>query len=115
MPASFNIPSTVITGAGASAELGALLQRLGARRVLLVTDAFLEGTGLAGRFVDELQRAGIVVHLFAQVQPEPTVPNVQAGLAMLRQVEADAIVALGGGGPVGAGQAINIPGTKPRA
>ncbi len=28
MPTSFNIPSTVITGAGASLELGALVKRL---------------------------------------------------------------------------------------
>ena len=48
MPMSFNIPATVITGAGASAELGALVQRLSAHRVLLVTDRFLVGNGVVG-------------------------------------------------------------------
>ena len=113
MPTAFNVPSTVITGAGASVELGALVQRLGARRVLLVTDAFLVGTGLATRFVDHLEGLGIAVHVFAGVQPDPTVLNVQAGLAVLRQTEADVIVALGGGSPIDAAKAISVLTTNP--
>ncbi len=113
MPTAFNVPSTVITGAGASVELGALAQRLGARRVLVVTDAFLVGTGLATRFVDHLERLGIAVHVFAGVQPDPTVLNVQAGLAVLRQTEAEVIVALGGGSPIDAAKAISVLATNP--
>lgn len=113
MPTSFNIPSTVISGAGASAELGALVQRLGAHRVLLVTDRFLVGNRVVERFVDHLQRAGIVAHVFADVQPDPTVGNVQAGLAMLRQIEADMIVAVGGGSPIDAAKAISVLATNP--
>ena len=113
MPTSFNVPSTVIIGAGASAELGALVQRLGARRVLLVTDTFLERTGVAARFVDQLERSGIVADVFADVQPDPTVRNVQAGLARLRQTDADIVVALGGGSPIDAAKAISVLATNP--
>jgi alcohol dehydrogenase class IV len=113
MPTSFNIPSTVITGAGASLELGGLVQRFGARRVLLVTDAFLEASGLAVRFVDQLERLGIAVQVFAGVQPDPTVLNVQAGLDVLRQSEAEVIVALGGGSPIDAAKAISVLATNP--
>jgi alcohol dehydrogenase len=113
MPTSFNIPSTVITGAGSSMELGGLVQRLGARRVLLVTDAFLEASGLAVRFVDQLERLGIAVQVFAGVQPDPTVLNVQAGLDVLRQSEAEVIVALGGGSPIDAAKAISVLATNP--
>ncbi len=113
MPTWFNIPSTVITGAGASLELGGLVQRFGARRVLLVTDAFLEASGLAVRFVDQLERLGIAVQVFAGVQPDPTVLNVQAGLDVLRQSEAEVIVALGGGSPIDAAKAISVLATNP--
>ena len=113
MPTSFNVPATVITGAGTSLELGALVQRLGARRVLLVTDAFLEASGLAARFVDDLERLGIAVYVFAGVQPDPTVLNVQAGLAVLRKSMAEVIVAFGGGSPIDAAKAISLLATNP--
>ena len=113
MPTSFNVPSTVITGAGASAELGAVVQQLGARRVLLVTDTFLAHTGVAARFVEHLDRVGIVAHVFADVQPDPTVRNVRAGLAQLRHSEADVIVAVGGGSPIDAAKAISVLATNP--
>jgi alcohol dehydrogenase len=70
------------------------------------------GTGLVARIAGELERAGIETHVFADVQPDPTVANVQAGLAMLRQIEADAIVALGGGSPIDAAKAIGILATN---
>ena len=113
MLASFNVPRTVITGAGASLALGAVVQRLGARRVLIVTDAFLADSGVASRFVDHLEPLGIAVHVFAGVQPDPTVFNVQAGLAMLRLSEAEVIVALGGGSPMDAAKAISVLATNP--
>ena len=61
MISQFNIPSTVLTGAGASRELVPQLQRLGARRVLLVTDAFMVTSGLAGTVVREMENAGLAV------------------------------------------------------
>ena len=38
MSTIFNVPATIVTGAGASRELVPQLARLGARRVLLVTE-----------------------------------------------------------------------------
>ncbi len=49
MPTQFNVPSTIITGAGAVNELAPQLLRRGLRRVLLVTDAFMVASGLAPR------------------------------------------------------------------
>ncbi|MFN5755903.1 MAG: hypothetical protein ACK48M_03790, partial [Planctomycetia bacterium] len=40
-PAQFNVPAAVIIGGGAADQLVPQLERLGARRVLLVTDAFM--------------------------------------------------------------------------
>jgi alcohol dehydrogenase class IV len=42
MVAQFNIPSTVIVGAGASKELAAQAKRIKARSVLVVTDSYIE-------------------------------------------------------------------------
>ncbi len=108
MIAAFNVPATIVTGAGASQELPAQIQRLRARRVLLVTDGFFASNGLAARFVELLEQADIGVRLFADVQPDPTDQNVRDGLLAFQESEANAIVALGGGSPIDAAKAIAI-------
>jgi len=108
MTAQFNIPATVITGAGASAELVPQLIRLGARSVLLVTDAFMVSSGLAARFQSTMLDAGLGVALFDGVQPDPTDSNVRQGVRMFAERQCDAIVALGGGSPIDAAKAIAV-------
>ncbi len=108
MHATFNIPATVIVGAGASGELAGQLKRLPSARVLLVTDAFMVKTGLAARFEALLSEAGIASATFSEVQPDPTDTNVHAGLQAFREHRAEAIVALGGGSPMDAAKAISI-------
>src|SRR5688572_25621430 len=99
MLATFHIPSTVIVGAGASAELANQIRRLGAKRVLLVTDHFLEQTGLVGKLTELLQEADLSAAVYNGVQPDPTVQNVLDGLRQFRASEAEVIVAIGGGSP----------------
>jgi alcohol dehydrogenase len=112
MISQFNVPATVITGAGASRELAPQLLRLGARRVLLVTDAFMESSGLAEVFLRAMEGAGIRVALFTGVQPDPTDANVRDGLRVYVGKQCDAIVALGGGSPIDAGKAIAVLATN---
>ncbi|MGH7943877.1 MAG: iron-containing alcohol dehydrogenase [Opitutaceae bacterium] len=99
MTAQFNVPSTVIAGAGASRELAPQLRRRDIKRVLLVTDAFMVSSGLAPRVVADLAAAGIAAEVFAEVQPDPSEDNVLAGFARLQACGAQAVVALGGGRP----------------
>src|SRR3954471_16890061 len=112
MSTIFNVPSTIVTGAGASRELAPQLARLGVRRVLFLTDKFMESSGLAARFINELDQAGIAVTLFAGVQPDPTDENVRDGLRAYVAGNCDAIVALGGGSPIDAAKAIAILSTN---
>jgi alcohol dehydrogenase class IV len=108
MSTTFNVPATIVTGAGASRDLVPQLARLDARRVLFVTDAFMEESGLAARFIRELEQAGIGVALFAGVQPDPTDENARAGLRAYVAGKCDGIVALGGGSSIDAAKAIAI-------
>jgi alcohol dehydrogenase len=103
MSATFNVPGTILTGAGASGELPAQVTRLGARRVLLVTD----------RFVAQLAGDGVAAAVFADVQPDPTVENVRDGLRQFRASAAEALVAVGGGSPIDAAKAIAILAANP--
>jgi len=113
MASSFNIPSSVIIGGGASAELLPQLRRLGAKRVLVVTDTFMVKSGVVARLLAPLQEGGIETAVFDGVQPDPTVQNVRDGLALYRSSGAEAVVAIGGGSPLDAGKAISILTTNP--
>lgn len=108
MTTTFNLPATVLCGGGALGELPKQLQRLEAKRVLLVTDEFIVRSGLAARVESDLRAAEIEVGTFARVQPDPTEQNVHDGLARFRELQADAIVALGGGSPIDCAKAIAL-------
>lgn len=113
MPATFDVPSTIITGAGAVEELPRQVRRLGAHRLLLVTDRFLEQSGLVARVVSMLERAEIAAHIFSDVQPDPTVANVEDGVRAFQESGAELLVALGGGSPLDVAKAVAIRATNP--
>lgn len=105
---TFNIPSTIISGAGASRQLAPQLLPLGVKRALIVTDAYLEKSGVAGALISDLAAAGIGAELFTGVQPDPTDQNVADGLRRYSSAGCDVVVGLGGGSPIDAAKAIAI-------
>lgn len=113
MPSHFNVPSTVIAGAGALRELAPQLSRRGLSRVLLVTDSYMVSSGLAARVASDLAATGIAVETFAEVQPDPSEENVLAGFARLQASGAQAVVALGGGSPIDCAKVIAVLPTNP--
>ena len=112
-PAQFRIPSLLHYGEGALAQLGEIAVQLGLSRVLLVTDAGIVELGIAGRAQALLESAGVQVSLFAGVEPDPTLANVEAGLAQLQRVGADGLVAVGGGSSIDCAKAIAVRQTNP--
>ncbi len=112
-PATFNVPSTVIIGGGASWELPAQIERLGARHALIVTDPFFVQNGLADQFIAWLGQHAIAASLFCEVQPDPTDLNVRAGLRAYRESNADCVVGLGGGSAIDAAKAIAMLAANP--
>jgi acetaldehyde dehydrogenase/alcohol dehydrogenase len=101
-PQWFRVPSDTYFNAGAIENL----RQLGARQVLLVTDADTEARGVPDSLRPHFGNAG--VHLFAEVTPEPTEDVVRAGVDVVRQVEPDVIVALGGGSVMDAAKAMRL-------
>ncbi len=94
----------LVYGQGALNEL----DELQGRRALVVTDATLVELGLAERVQAHLHRAGLESHLFAEVEPEPSVQTVHQGVRVANEVLPDWIVGLGGGSPMDAAKAIWI-------
>src|SRR5688572_17121478 len=106
--ATFRIPATIHYGPGAIAELGPTAQQVKLTRALLVTDAGMVKLGIAGQAQSLLQEAGVRVTVFDGVQPDPTLHNVEAGLALLRRDGCDGLVAVGGGSPMDCAKAVSV-------
>jgi len=94
---AFFIPSLNLMGAGSLAAAVAEIVRHGFTRALIVTDPVLHGLGLADRIASLLRRDNIASAIFPGAQPNPTVGNVETGLALLQAEGCDCVISLGGG------------------
>jgi alcohol dehydrogenase class IV len=82
------------------------LDELKGRRALIVTDSPLVELGLVDRVKAHLDRAGVEVHVFDGVEPDPSVQTVRRGAEVALDVEPDWIIGLGGGSPMDAAKAV---------
>lgn len=99
MAAKFFIPSVNVLGQGAVDEAISDIQALCFQRALIVTDKPLVEIGIVADLVEKLEQVDIQSFVFDGVQPNPTVGNVEAGLALLKQNDCDFVISLGGGSP----------------
>ena len=106
-----HLPQDVIIGGGVSARVDEAARGAGIARPLVVTDAHMLAHGPAGELVARLGAAGMDTAVYAEVQPDPTVENVEGALAALRAHGADGVVAVGGGSPLDTGKAVAIMAT----
>lgn len=107
------IEPTIIDGAGSIKKLPAIIKEKGFARVLVVTDAVLMGLHLLDSFFEALQSAGIQYYLYDQVQPNPTIDNIEAALKIYKTNNCQAIIAFGGGSPMDCAKATGARVARP--
>ena len=88
-------PVRIVFGNGKINNFNELVTSLNFKRGVLVCDSFLAKCGLADRIVN--QSNGLIVSVYDETRPNPTVQNVDACANLLREQKADFVVALGGG------------------
>jgi alcohol dehydrogenase class IV len=110
---AFQVPATIAVGRGVSRSLGERVAALGARRALLVTDAYMVTSGLAARLGALLEDAGVATTVYDGVQPDPTDENVRDGLVAFRTAEAQVVVAVGGGSALDAAKMVAVGSANP--
>ncbi|MCS6099400.1 L-threonine dehydrogenase [Shewanella baltica] len=99
MAAKFFIPSVNVLGQGAVDDAIGDIKTLGFKHALIVTDKPLVKIGLVGEVAEKLGQNGITSTIYDGVKPNPTVTNVEAGLALLKANNCDFVISLGGGSP----------------
>jgi alcohol dehydrogenase len=108
MEFSFYSPVKLVFGQPAADALPAVLSEIEAERVLVLSDAGLDALGLVGRIAEKLSAGGWRVATFTQIQSNPTVRDVEGALAVACEVDAQALVALGGGSVIDVGKAVGL-------
>lgn len=96
---AFFMPPVSFMGADSLKSAGAHIAGLGLKKALVVTDKVLHSCGAVQAVVDVLAANGIAHAVYDGVEPNPTVQQVEAGLAMLTEQGCDCVVSFGGGSP----------------
>ena len=100
-------------GKGAVAEVPGEITRRGFKKAFVASDPDLVKFGVTAKVTDLLDEAGIAWELFSEIKPNPTIKNVQDGVAAFKASGADCIVAVGGGSAMDTAKAIGIIAENP--
>ncbi|MEM8548714.1 MAG: iron-containing alcohol dehydrogenase, partial [Pseudomonadota bacterium] len=112
--ASWNYPSTIWFGAGRIAELSTACSRLSMTTPLFVTDRGLADLPMVRDAVASVAAAGLAPVLFGDVQGNPTLANVEAGLRLYRERGCHGVIGFGGGSALDVAKCIALmAGQKP--
>ena len=109
----FMLNETSYHGAGAIAAIPAEIKARGFKKAFVASDPDLIRFGITAKVTDLLDKEGIAYSIYSDIKPNPTIENVQNGVAAFKAAEADCIVAIGGGSSIDTSKAIGIIITNP--
>ena len=95
-------------GHGAIENIVPELTARGYKKAFVCTDPDLIKFGVAARVTDLLDAAGFAYSVYSDIKPNPTIQNVQDGVAAFQAAGTDCIVAIGGGSAMDTAKAIGI-------
>ncbi len=109
----FVLNETSYHGAGAIAAIPDEIKARGYKKVFVASDPDLIKFGITAKVTDLLDKAEIPYAVYSDIKPNPTIENVQNGVAAYKAADADCIVAIGGGSSMDTAKAIGIIITNP--
>ncbi len=95
-------------GAGAIQEIAAEAKGRGFQKAFVCSDPDLVKFGVTGKVLKVLDDAGLAYEVYSNIKANPTIENVQTGVAAFKASGADYIVAIGGGSSMDTAKAIGI-------
>ena len=104
----FVLNETSYHGKGAIREIANEIRGRGFKKAFVCSDPDLLKFGVTKKVTDVLENAGIPYEIYSQIKANPTIENVQTGVAAFRASGADCIVAIGGGSSMDTAKAIGI-------
>lgn len=97
MQFDFYSTRSILVKRGGSAQLAKLAQEQGASKVLIVTDPGVLSAGLLEKALPQFKELHIPVHLFSDVQADPSVVVIEKAVQVAQEYQADCVIGFGGG------------------
>ncbi len=104
----FILNETSYHGAGAIQAIVTEATGRGFNKAFVCSDPDLVKFGVTAKVTDLLEAAGLAYQLYSDIKPNPTIENVQNGVAAFKAAEADYIIAIGGGSSMDTAKAVGI-------
>ena len=95
-------------GAGAIAEIANDAKTRAFKKAFVCSDPDLIKFGVTKKVTDVLDNAGLAYEIYSNIKPNPTIENVQTGVAAFKKSGADYLIAIGGGSSMDTAKAIGI-------
>ncbi len=105
--------SSIHFGPGVTREVGFEMRRLGAKRVMVVTDPRLKDSRAVGITMESLVAEAVDAVLFDRVEVEPTDVSFKDAIAFAIDGEFDGYIGVGGGSAIDTCKAANLYATFP--
>lgn len=99
---------TSYIGTGAIASIVDEAKGRSFRKALVVTDKDLIKFGVASKVTDLLDQNGLAYEIYSDVKANPTIKNVQDGVAAFKAAGADYLIAIGGGSAMDTAKGVGI-------
>ena len=104
----FILNETSYHGAGAIAAIADEAVRRGFQKALVCSDPDLIKFGVTKKVTDVMDEAKLSYEIYSDIKANPTIENVQNGVAAYKAAGADYIVAIGGGSSMDTAKGIGI-------
>ncbi len=104
----FVLNETSYHGKGAIQEIATEVKGRGFQKAFVCSDPDLLKFGVTKKVTDVLEKADIPYEIYSEIKPNPTIGNVQTGVAAFKASGADCIIAIGGGSSMDTAKAIGI-------
>ena len=95
-------------GAGCINEIVGEVERRGLTKAFVCSDPDLVKFKVTDKVLEVLKGANFAYELYSDIKPNPTIENVQTGVAAYKKSGADYIIAIGGGSSMDTAKAIGI-------
>ena len=110
----FILNETAYHGFGAINSIVPEVKARGFKNILVASDASLVKFGVTQKVTSLLDKEGIKYELFTDIKPNPTIENVLSGVEAAKKINADGIIAIGGGSSMDTAKAVGIIMTNPQ-
>lgn len=106
----FKTPTEITYGPNSLKEVKNIIDKQGFKNALIVTDPGISKTGLTDKLIKHVKH--INYDIYYECKPNPTVKNCNDALEKLKAINADVVIAIGGGSSIDVAKAVALLATN---